>query len=189
MRACVRLATSGLSGTFNSAVQAARQCPELNITPIDTKTLSAAEGFQIVAAAQAIRRGWSLERLKQSLNQLPQQQGLTRAQPNADLLALEALEHALARGARIYAEVLGHATNLDTNNIVEPDMTGQSAANTMRAAISRWRPASHEPGPGVRTSSEGVRRSPAVGGRPPRKKMRGFLKGMSADFKRDSDRV
>ena len=33
----------------------------------------------------------SLERLKQSLNQLPQQQGLTRAQPNADLLALEAL--------------------------------------------------------------------------------------------------
>ena len=33
----------------------------------------------------------SLERLKQSLNQLPQQQGLTRAQPNADLLALESL--------------------------------------------------------------------------------------------------
>ena len=33
----------------------------------------------------------SLERLKQSLNLLPQQQGLTRAQPNADLLALEAL--------------------------------------------------------------------------------------------------
>ena len=33
----------------------------------------------------------SLERLKQSLNQLPQQHGLTRAQPNADLLALEAL--------------------------------------------------------------------------------------------------
>jgi ATP-dependent RNA helicase SUPV3L1/SUV3 len=33
----------------------------------------------------------SLERLKQSLNLLPQSQGLTRAQPNADLLALEAL--------------------------------------------------------------------------------------------------
>ena len=33
----------------------------------------------------------SLERLRQSLNQLPQAQGLTRAQPNADLLALEAL--------------------------------------------------------------------------------------------------
>jgi ATP-dependent RNA helicase SUPV3L1/SUV3 len=33
----------------------------------------------------------SLERLKQSLNQLPQMQGLTRAQPNADMLAFEAL--------------------------------------------------------------------------------------------------
>ena len=33
----------------------------------------------------------SLERLKQSLNQLPQMQGLTRAQPNADILAFEAL--------------------------------------------------------------------------------------------------
>ncbi len=33
----------------------------------------------------------SLERLKQSLNQLPQIQGLTRAQPNADILAFEAL--------------------------------------------------------------------------------------------------
>jgi ATP-dependent RNA helicase SUPV3L1/SUV3 len=33
----------------------------------------------------------SIERLKQSLNQLPQMQGLTRAQPNADILAFEAL--------------------------------------------------------------------------------------------------
>jgi ATP-dependent RNA helicase SUPV3L1/SUV3 len=33
----------------------------------------------------------SLDRLKLSLNQLPQTQGLTRAQPNADILALEAL--------------------------------------------------------------------------------------------------
>ena len=33
----------------------------------------------------------TLDRLKLSLNQLPQTQGLTRAQPNADILALEAL--------------------------------------------------------------------------------------------------
>lgn len=33
----------------------------------------------------------SLERLRNSLNQLPPSQGLTRAQPNADLMALEAL--------------------------------------------------------------------------------------------------
>src|SRR5512143_2004147 len=53
------------------------------------------------------------------------------------ILILEELTHARQRGARIYAEVLGHATNLDTNNIVEPDLTGRSAANTMRAAINR----------------------------------------------------
>jgi DegV family protein with EDD domain len=55
--------SSGLSGTLNSATQAARQCPELNITLIDTKTLSAAEGFQVVAVAQAIRRGYSVEQM------------------------------------------------------------------------------------------------------------------------------
>ena len=53
------------------------------------------------------------------------------------IVILEELSHAQKRGARIYAEILGHATNLDTNNIVEPDLTGQSAANTMRAAIRR----------------------------------------------------
>ena len=55
--------SSGLSGTLNAATQAAKQCPELNITLIDTKTLSAAEGFQVVAAAQAIRRGYSVEQI------------------------------------------------------------------------------------------------------------------------------
>jgi DegV family protein with EDD domain len=57
--------SSGLSGTINSAAQAAKQCPELNITLIDTKTLSAAEGFQVVAAAQAIRRGLPAEQIVQ----------------------------------------------------------------------------------------------------------------------------
>jgi DegV family protein with EDD domain len=65
--------SSGLSGTINAAAQAAKQCPELNITLIDTKTLSAAEGFQVVAAAQAIRRGWSLERLKQRVQEVADQ--------------------------------------------------------------------------------------------------------------------
>ncbi len=55
--------SSGLSGTLNSATQAAKQCPELNITLIDTKTLSAAEGFQVVAVAQAIRRGYSVDQI------------------------------------------------------------------------------------------------------------------------------
>ncbi len=55
--------SSGLSGTLNSARLAAQQCPDLKITLVDTKTLSAAQGFQIVAAAQAIRRYLSLEQI------------------------------------------------------------------------------------------------------------------------------
>jgi 3-oxoacyl-[acyl-carrier-protein] synthase II len=55
----------------------------------------------------------------------------------AAVLILEEFMHAQQRRARMYAEILGHATNLDTHNIVEPDMSGQSAATTMRAAINR----------------------------------------------------
>lgn len=65
--------SSGLSGTLNAAAQAAKQCPELNITLIDTKTLSAAEGFQLAAAAQAIRRGWPLDKLKQRVKEVADQ--------------------------------------------------------------------------------------------------------------------
>jgi DegV family protein with EDD domain len=84
--------SSGLSGTFNSAVQAARQCPELNITPIDTRTLSAAEGFQVVAAAQAIRRGWPLDKLKQRVHEVANQTEI--------FFTLDTL-HYLQKGGRI----------------------------------------------------------------------------------------
>ncbi len=84
--------SSGLSGTINSATQAAQQCPELNITLIDTKTLSAAEGFQIVAAVQAIRRGWSLERLKQRVKEVAEQTEI--------FFTLDTL-HYLQKGGRI----------------------------------------------------------------------------------------
>ncbi len=84
--------SSGLSGTINAAAQAAQQCPDLNITLIDTKTLSAAEGFQLVAAAQAIRRGWSLERLKQRVKDVAEQTEI--------FFTLDTL-HYLQKGGRI----------------------------------------------------------------------------------------
>ncbi|MGD9049856.1 MAG: DegV family protein [Anaerolineae bacterium] len=51
--------TSGLSGTFNSARSGAEMVPEANVTHVDTKTLSAAAGWQVKAAAQASKAGWS----------------------------------------------------------------------------------------------------------------------------------
>ncbi|MEN4042278.1 MAG: DegV family protein [Anaerolineaceae bacterium] len=55
--------SSGLSGTYNAAVQGAKMVPEANITVFDSKTLSVPLGWQVEAAGKAIREGWSLERI------------------------------------------------------------------------------------------------------------------------------
>jgi len=55
--------SSGLSGTVNSAVNGADLVPEADITVVDTKTLSAGAGWQVVAAARAALAGWEKERI------------------------------------------------------------------------------------------------------------------------------
>ncbi len=53
--------SSGLSGTYATAQLAAKQVPQARVTLVDTKTLSAASGWQAVAAARALKAGWNLE--------------------------------------------------------------------------------------------------------------------------------
>jgi len=55
--------TSGLSGTYHSALAGAAMVPEANVTHIDTKTLSAAAGWQVKAAAKAIKSGWMMDKV------------------------------------------------------------------------------------------------------------------------------
>lgn len=55
--------SSGLSGTLNSAREAAKLVPEAHVTHIDTKTLSVAAGWQVEAAARAAKVGWVKERI------------------------------------------------------------------------------------------------------------------------------
>jgi beta-ketoacyl-acyl-carrier-protein synthase II len=51
------------------------------------------------------------------------------------ILVLESLEHARARGARIRAEVLGHASSSDAFHIAQPDPGGRGAIQAMRRAL------------------------------------------------------
>lgn len=62
--------SSGLSGTVDSARAAADLVPEANITVVDTKTLSAAAGWQVAAAFKAIKAGWSLEKILAKLEEI-----------------------------------------------------------------------------------------------------------------------
>jgi DegV family protein with EDD domain len=55
--------TSGLSGTYNSALAGAEMVPEANVTHVDTKTLSAAAGWVVEAAARAVKAGWAKDQI------------------------------------------------------------------------------------------------------------------------------
>ena len=55
--------SSGLSGTYHSAVAGAALVPEAKVTHIDTKTLSGAAGWQVVAAARALKAGWTIDKI------------------------------------------------------------------------------------------------------------------------------
>ena len=51
------------------------------------------------------------------------------------IVVLEALEHAQARGAKIYAELLGYGVSSDAKHVTEPDPTGKNPARAMTMAF------------------------------------------------------
>ncbi|OBY81380.1 beta-ketoacyl-[acyl-carrier-protein] synthase II [Paenibacillus sp. KS1] len=58
----------------------------------------------------------------------------------AGVLVLESLEHALARGARIYGEVAGYGMSGDAHHMTEPDPTGAALCMTRALADGELAP-------------------------------------------------
>jgi len=62
--------SSGLSATSNTAVQAAKLVPEANVTIVDTLTLSAGTGWQVLAAVKMRDAGAKLPDILEKLRQI-----------------------------------------------------------------------------------------------------------------------
>ncbi|MCL4861067.1 MAG: beta-ketoacyl-ACP synthase II [Caldilineaceae bacterium] len=53
------------------------------------------------------------------------------------IVVMETLEHALARGARIYAEVIGYGSSADAYHMAAPHQQGRGAVDAMRMAVRK----------------------------------------------------
>jgi 3-oxoacyl-[acyl-carrier-protein] synthase II len=102
-----------------------------------------AGGVEAIIRDFALAGFASMKALPTSYNQDPQRasrpfdanrEGFVYSE-GAACLILERLEHALARGAPIYAEVIGHSSSSDAFHIAAPDPTGAGAVRTMRWAL------------------------------------------------------
>jgi DegV family protein with EDD domain len=62
--------SSGLSGSVNAAQAGAQMVEEANITVVDSKTLSGVLGWQVSAAARAIKAGWPKERIVELIQRI-----------------------------------------------------------------------------------------------------------------------
>jgi 3-oxoacyl-[acyl-carrier-protein] synthase II len=87
--------------------------------------------------------GFSLLRVLSTENDSPQtacrpfdltRQGTVLGE-GAAFLVLETAEHAAARGAAVYAEIIGYGSSMDAFAVSDPDPSGRGAADSMRKAL------------------------------------------------------
>ncbi len=133
---------------------------------LSTVTVACASGTQSIGeAAEIIRRGWAdvmfaggteAGVIEMAFAGFQQMRAISTYKENpekasrpfdknrdgfviaegAAIVVLESLEHAIARDAPIYAEVLGSAVASDAYDIVAPDPSGEGEVRVMRFALS-----------------------------------------------------
>ncbi len=78
--------SSGLSSTYDSAVLGAKLVPEAQVTVYDTLTVSCGEGWQVEAAARAVKAGWPLDKILAMLERIREMTQLVYTLPDLKYL-------------------------------------------------------------------------------------------------------
>ena len=133
--------TGGLSGTVNTARMAAALVPEAHITVVDSRTLSSAQGWQVLAAARAAAAGWPLEGILDLVK---------KVQPATDAIFTVATLRYLMHSGRVsqFTGVLASILNVKPVFAVEKvagilalkerEFTFGKALNKIGEVITRW---------------------------------------------------